>query len=83
MIKVLFFASTREALGVDALDIVMDRPVVTVAELLCELRGRGPSWEDALKDGRILHAVNHEMVSAGSRVEAGDEVAFFPPVTGG
>jgi molybdopterin synthase sulfur carrier subunit len=83
MIKVLFFASTREALGVDALDVVMDRPVVTVGDILSELRSRGPSWEDALRDGRILHAVNHEMVSAGSRVEAGDEVAFFPPVTGG
>lgn len=83
MIRVLFFASTREALGLDGLDIELPRPAVTVDEVLAELRLRGPVWAEALSQGRVLHAVNHEMVSSGSRVEDGDEVAFFPPVTGG
>lgn len=83
MIRILFFASTREALGVDAIDYDMPRPVMAVDDILDDLRGRGPVWAEALCSGRILHAVNHEMVSAGSRVETGDEVAFFPPVTGG
>ena len=83
MIRILFFASTREALGLDGLDFELPRPVMTVDELLVELRRRGPDWAEALCQGRVLHAVNHEMVSSGSRVEEGDEVAFFPPVTGG
>jgi molybdopterin synthase sulfur carrier subunit len=83
MIRVRFFASLREALGLSELDI--DAPVesLTVGSLLGELRCRGEDWEAALGVDNILCAVNHEQADPEHRIAAGDEIAFYPPVTGG
>jgi molybdopterin synthase sulfur carrier subunit len=83
-VKVLFFASLREQLGTAAIDLELPAHVRTVGELRGHLRGRGAAYEGALGEKRALRmAVNQEMVPASAALRAGDEVAFFPPVTGG
>lgn len=62
----------------------MPAAVATVATLREHLRGLGSAYAAALAEKRALRtAVNQEMVSASAPLRAGDEVAFFPPVTGG
>lgn len=83
-VKVLFFASLREQLGAGALEVDAPSGVATVGALRAHLRSRGASYESALGEKKALRmAVNQEMVPASAPLEAGDEVAFFPPVTGG
>jgi molybdopterin synthase sulfur carrier subunit len=59
--------------------------VATVGALVDWLRRRGPAWESAFGEGRktIRCAVNQEFVADANPLRPGDEVAFFPPVTGG
>jgi sulfur-carrier protein len=83
-VKVLFFASLREQLGTAAEEIELPAGVGTVAALRSHLRQRGGAWELALADGKLVRAaVNQDMVPPTAAVKPGDEVAFFPPVTGG
>ena len=82
LIKVRFFASLREQLAAEQVEIE-SQGIVTVDDVRQKLKERGPAWNDALDDSRILVAVNQAMARPSARVNAGDEVAFFPPVTGG
>jgi molybdopterin synthase sulfur carrier subunit len=83
-VKVLFFAGLREQLGTGALDVDVPPGVATVGALRAHLRSRGAGYESALGERKALRmAVNQEMVPASAPLRAGDEVAFFPPVTGG
>ena len=83
-VKVLYFASIREKLGRDAEELELPAGVATVAALRTHLRARGGAWAEAMADTRLLRAaVNQDMVPPTATVKAGDEVAFFPPVTGG
>lgn len=81
MIKVLFFAQVRELVGTDTLDIVAAYP--TVEALRQHLAANSHRWALALEDGKLLAAVNQTLVSFDHPLTDGDEVAFFPPVTGG
>ncbi|KAA1193842.1 molybdopterin synthase sulfur carrier subunit [Photorhabdus heterorhabditis] len=81
MIKVLFFAQIRELVGTDSLDL--DNSYTTVDSLRHELISKGERWALALEDGKLLSAVNQSFVHGGHPLQDGDEVAFFPPVTGG
>ncbi len=81
MVSVHFFASLRESLGVGQLSHQLDQPV-TAAELLEQLKGLGAEWSSALS-GQLLCSVNQDIVPLERVVSDGDEVAFFPPVTGG
>ena len=81
MINVLFFASLRERLATERLQEPFV-PDLTVAALRSRLASRGSVWETALS-GRLLVAVNQDIVSDSQLLRDGDEVAFFPPVTGG
>lgn len=84
MVKVLYFAKLREDLGKTAEEIALPGDVNTVASLRAHLMKRGGAWQSALGQGRAVRiAVNQEMAEPGTPVRAGDEVAFFPPVTGG
>lgn len=76
-IHVKFFASLRERLGTGSIEVAAATPL-TAAELWARV-GTGAS----LSDDGVLVAVNHDYVDAGHAVRGGDEVAFFPPVTGG
>ncbi len=82
-VKVLYFASLRELIGVDAEEVAL--PVSpTVAALVAVLCGRGGVYAEALDAGRRWRvAVNQDMAQPTDAIRAGDEVAFFPPVTGG
>jgi molybdopterin synthase sulfur carrier subunit len=83
-IRVLYFAGLKEALAKNSEDLELPQGVVTVAGLRELLRSRGAAWEKALAAGRAVRvAVNQEMAGPESRISPGDEVAFFPPVTGG
>lgn len=89
MIQLRYFASLRERLGTGAEAITcpslanLDH-ALNVADLLHLLRQRGEPWSDALGgEESLLAAVNQEMARPDTLVQDGDEVAFFPPVTGG
>ena len=82
MVRVLFFASLRETLGSG--ESLAWSPVIARTGMLRDhLAQRGDAWE-LLKTTRNLRvAVNQSMVGFDAEVKDGDEVAFFPPVTGG
>jgi len=83
-VKVLYFASVREKLGKAVEEIELPAGVSTVAALRSHLRGRGGNYENAFAEKSLLRAaVNQDMVQPSAAVKAGDEIAFFPPVTGG
>lgn len=80
-IKVVFFAQVRELVGQDELSLTED--YANVESLRQALVTRGDKWALALADDKLLAAVNHTIVPLDTSVNPGDEVAFFPPVTGG
>ena len=83
-VNVLYFASVREKLGKDREEIDLPAEVSTIAALRSYLRGRGGAWAEALAETRLLRtALNQDMAQPAAAIRAGDEVAFFPPVTGG
>ncbi len=82
MIKVLFFAQVRELVGCDILQLE-DNVADNVEALRQHLAQQGGRWELALEAGKLLAAVNQSLVAFDHPVQPGDEVAFFPPVTGG
>ncbi len=83
-LRVLYFASVRERLGTASEEIELPAGVATVSGLRAHLRGRGGAWAEAFAEEKLLRtAVNQDMCPPGAAIKAGDEVAFFPPVTGG
>ena len=83
MLQLLYFARLRETLGVEREQLALPDPA-SVAGLLDALRGRGGAWATELAAGRAFRvAVNQRIASAATPLAAGDEVALFPPVTGG
>jgi len=83
-VKVLFFAALREQLGTSGEEIELPANVDSLAGLRSHLRARGGAFEKAFSDKALVRmAVNQDMVPATARIKAGDEIAFFPPVTGG
>jgi molybdopterin synthase sulfur carrier subunit len=82
MIKVVFFAALREQLDCSEVNI-SSKHIETVADVKQQLSDKNTSWQDILHNGSLLSAVNHDMVDSSYPVRSGDEVAFFPPVTGG
>ena len=84
MIRVLFFAGVRERLGVESIEVEAADAGEDTRSLRLFLAARGGVWVAALGEGeRILVAVNQELTSLDTALADGDEIAFFPPVTGG
>ncbi len=84
MVKILYFAGLREATGCGAEDLALPAGVADIDGLLRHLRARGGAWPAALDTSRrVRAAVNQDMAQGDTPVRDGDEVAFFPPVTGG
>jgi sulfur-carrier protein len=82
MIRVLFLAQLREQLGIAELQVAAE-DVVSVATLKQYLVTNNPQWEQYLSNSKLLVAINHEYAKVDVAIKSGDEVAFFPPVTGG
>lgn len=84
-LTVRYFASVREAIGLATESWPDGLPIpVTVNEARSLLISRGEPWASALGADRVLRAaVNQEMVDALAALASDDELAFFPPVTGG
>lgn len=83
-INILYFASLSEQLDCkqETFDL-SNESVVKVADLRTALSKRGDSWESALQANTTLCAVNKTVANDSTPLHARDEVAFFPPVTGG
>lgn len=84
MIKIKYFARLSESLGVKSEELEFAGEINTAEDIIAQLISRGEIWESAFSgDNKILIAVNQELSEPGVAVNDGDEVAFFPPVTGG
>ncbi|CAK0759425.1 molybdopterin synthase sulfur carrier subunit [Gammaproteobacteria bacterium] len=81
MILVRYFARLREQ--VDCETERLTGPFATVSEVIEHLRTRGGPWAALAKDPTLLIAINQELARPTSSLHDGDELAFFPPVTGG
>jgi sulfur-carrier protein len=83
MLNILYFAHLRETFGLDRETVNMPS-AATVDGLIAQLRARGGVFADALGvNKRWRVAVNQNMAKADTPLKSGDEVAIFPPVTGG
>jgi sulfur-carrier protein len=83
MLTVLYFAGLRETVGKTSESLALPA-TATVSGLIAELRARGATWSGALDSGKRWRvAVNQEMATLDTPLRSGDEVAIFPPVTGG
>lgn len=84
MIKLLYFARLREALGTSQEELAIPEGVSDVQSLMGWLAQRGGVWQEEFTGCRPLRAaVNQELVVNSTSFRDGDEIAFFPPVTGG
>jgi molybdopterin synthase sulfur carrier subunit len=83
-VTVLYFARLREVLGRASETVALPAGPQTVTALRAHLRSRGGGWEAELAGEKPVRvAVNQDMAQADTVLADGDEVAFFPPVTGG
>ncbi|MEZ9536623.1 molybdopterin synthase sulfur carrier subunit [Shewanella sp. 10N.286.51.B8] len=82
MIQVLFFAQVRELLGTAKVEVAADG-VSNTEQLRAALAAKDEKWAKVLTSDKLLVAVNQTMSSWDAAIKDGDEVAFFPPVTGG
>jgi molybdopterin synthase sulfur carrier subunit len=85
MLKILYFASVREQLGQGSEELPLPAGVVDVAGLLGFLAQRGGAWEHLAGSGTCAggQSGNGRLDAPIGAEDDGDEVAFFPPVTGG
>lgn len=84
MVKLLYLARLRESLGLATEDVVLPEGARNVSDLRQWLCQRGETWASELAPGRPVRvAVNHALAEEKTVIADGDEVAFFPPVTGG
>ena len=82
--KILYFAWLREKAGIAEEELTPPKDVTTVGTLVEWLKERSPGHAEAFADSAMVKvAVNQEHVGPDHPVAAADEVAFFPPVTGG
>ena len=87
-ITIKLFSALREALGesefeLDLTDISVVGAQVDVAAIKSLLSERGAAWKEALNQPNLVHALNHKVVFTDAAVSEGDELALFPPMTGG
>ncbi len=84
MVTILYFARLREALGRASEQIALPAGVCDLEALRALLRQRGGAWAVEMADGKpVRAAVNQDLARGDTRIGDGDEIAFFPPVTGG
>ncbi len=82
--KLLYFARLRESLGTSAEEVVLPGSVTDIRSLMDWLSARGGQWQQEFSGNRPLRAaINQALANESATVQNEDEVAFFPPVTGG
>ena len=87
-ITIKLFSALREALGesefqLDLSAVSEASAQIDVAAIKRQLSQRGAEWKEALNQPNLVHARNHKVVFTDAVVSEGDELAFFPPMTGG
>jgi molybdopterin synthase sulfur carrier subunit len=83
-LSILYFAWMRERVGMSEETLVPPQTVVTVADLIAYLAALDPAHAAAFKNRETVRcAVNQEFADTATVLRPGDEIAFFPPVTGG
>ena len=84
MVKVLYFARLKESLKYSIEELELPADVRDVATLKRHLAARGGVWQEVFTGKQLVRgAINHALVADDATINDGDEVAFFPPVTGG
>ena len=84
MVTILYFARLRESFGTASEQVALPAGVGDLESLRALLRKRGGAWAEEMADGKpVRAAVNQDVAHGDTPVSAGDEIAFFPPVTGG
>jgi molybdopterin synthase sulfur carrier subunit len=83
-VKLVYFAWVRQKIGRGEETLDVPASAKTVADLAAWLKAKGGGYAEAFADlKRLRAAVNQEHTNFDAAIKAGDEVAFFPPVTGG
>jgi len=82
-VKIVYFAALRREIGVGEETVEPPASIRTVQPLVDWLKERSPAHAKALAATRLMVAVNQDYAGMDSPISPGDEVAFFPPVTGG
>ncbi len=82
MINILLFAKYRELLDTEKLELDADN-IDSINDIKNHLSQLGAAWQQVFEQSNLLVAINQQMARLDSPVKDGDEVAFFPPVTGG
>ncbi len=83
-LTILYFAWLRERVGRSQEELHLSPGIHTVADLVTYLADRGAGYATAFQNRRTIRcAVNQEFADPDAAVHPGDEIAFFPPVTGG
>jgi molybdopterin synthase sulfur carrier subunit len=82
MIKILFFGALRERVQQDSLNLPLTTSC-SVEELQHQLCFHSPAFAESFTSANLLCAVNQKLTKKDQMIQSGDEVAFFPPVTGG
>ncbi len=83
MIKVLYFASLREQLQTESEQIEVIPEIINLGALIEQLKCRNGVWQAAFDNMTVMMSLNQTMADRETPIHDGDEVAFFPPVTGG
>ena len=83
-LQLFYFARLRQAVGVSQEKIALPTDVACVQDLMHWLAHRGGAWQEEFSGCRPLRAaINQTLAGNTAPISAGDEIAFFPPVTGG
>ncbi len=83
MIKIHYFARLRDQLNCNNEQLEINSNGCLVSELKQQLALRGANWKQVMEQSNLLVAVNQVMANDQNLINSGDEVGFFPPVTGG
>ncbi|EXJ09565.1 cyclic pyranopterin monophosphate synthase MoaC [Nitrincola nitratireducens] len=84
LLRIVFFADIKEKLKTESLDLnPSDLTGKTIDDIISHLSEKGDIWKTTLNEKNILCAVNKQLVKRNHVINPSDEIAFFPPVTGG
>jgi molybdopterin synthase sulfur carrier subunit len=83
-VKILYFATLRERIGLSEEELEIPARAVLVSDLIAWLRQRGPEYDSAFAaPAAVRAALDQEHVTPDTPIAGAREIAFFPPVTGG